>query len=433
MSTEPEGSAAGRKSLFAAASVYWLGHALNAAIAFLLLPVLTRYLSPAEYGLLAMFTLVTSIADPIVGLNLHAAVTRRYFDLDQTGIARYVGTCLLLLVPSTAAALLLSLLLSGPLGRATLLPAVWVIGAIGLAPLNAVANTALALFQAQARPWTYTALSLLRALGGAGLSLWLVVGVGLGWEGRAGGVLLAAALLAPVSLILMARRGLFTPAWEPAAARHALGYGVPLIPHGLGGIAMTMTDRLLLAHMVGLASAGLYSIGYQVGFVVTMLQDGFNKAWVPWLFARLKQADEAEKRRIVRLSYAYSAGLIGLALLLAAVVPPLLDLVVPDAYDGAWQFVLWIALAAAFDGAYKIPANYIFFAEKTHVLAWVTFSAAALNVPLTWWFIRTNGPIGAAQSTALIALVMWLATWLLSTRYYAMPWWAALRAAPARP
>src|SRR5262249_43097568 len=160
------------------------------------------------------------------------------------------------------------------------------------------------------------------------------------------------------------------------------GYGLPIIPHSLGWMAIAMSSRLLLTHMIGLGATGLYSAGHQVGFVVGMLQDGFNKAWVPWLFARLKTADEPEKARIVRLTYLYQSGLIGFALLLAGAAPPILSLIIPRSFDGAWSFVLWIALAYAFDGAYCSVSNYVFYAERTRSMAAVTFALAIINVPL---------------------------------------------------
>lgn len=44
-----------QSSLFRNARIYTVANALNSAIPLLLLPILTRYLSPEEYGMVAMF------------------------------------------------------------------------------------------------------------------------------------------------------------------------------------------------------------------------------------------------------------------------------------------------------------------------------------------------------------------------------------------
>ena len=66
------------------AGVYVIASIINAAVPFLLLPVLTRYLSPAEYGEVALFNVWVSLAGALCGLSVHAAANRKYFS-DKLG------------------------------------------------------------------------------------------------------------------------------------------------------------------------------------------------------------------------------------------------------------------------------------------------------------------------------------------------------------
>lgn len=61
-------------------AVYLFSNILNAAIPFALLPILTRYLSPAEYGEVAMFNTLLGALGAFVGLNVVGAAGRKYFD-----------------------------------------------------------------------------------------------------------------------------------------------------------------------------------------------------------------------------------------------------------------------------------------------------------------------------------------------------------------
>lgn len=49
------------RKLFGNAAIYLGANILNAGIPFLLLPILTRVLTPADYGIVAMFSVVVSI------------------------------------------------------------------------------------------------------------------------------------------------------------------------------------------------------------------------------------------------------------------------------------------------------------------------------------------------------------------------------------
>ncbi|NLK71578.1 MAG: flippase, partial [Clostridiales bacterium] len=82
----------------------------------------------------------------------------------------------------------------------------------------------------------------------------------------------------------------------------------------------------------------------------------------------------------------------------------------------------WIALSYAFDGMYKMVVNYIFYAQKTYILAWITFLAAGINIILNYLLIKINGAIGAAQATTATFALQFLLTWFLSSRVYKMPW-----------
>jgi O-antigen/teichoic acid export membrane protein len=70
-------------SLFRSASVYTLTQAINSAIPFFLMPILTRYLTPTDYGIVAMFGVLLSFVAPFTGLSIHGAIARQYYDRDE--------------------------------------------------------------------------------------------------------------------------------------------------------------------------------------------------------------------------------------------------------------------------------------------------------------------------------------------------------------
>ena len=70
------------KRLVNSTATYTLANVINSAIPFLLLPVLTRVLAPAEYGVVTMFATVVSVLTAFTGLSIHGAVSVRHFDAD---------------------------------------------------------------------------------------------------------------------------------------------------------------------------------------------------------------------------------------------------------------------------------------------------------------------------------------------------------------
>ncbi|NLE26818.1 MAG: oligosaccharide flippase family protein, partial [Clostridiaceae bacterium] len=88
-------------SLFQSAGIYTITSGINAAIPFLLMPILTRYLTPLDYGTVAMFGVLLSFVAPFTGLSINGAIARQYYASNEVDMPRYVSNCLMILLTST--------------------------------------------------------------------------------------------------------------------------------------------------------------------------------------------------------------------------------------------------------------------------------------------------------------------------------------------
>lgn len=411
-----------KSTLIQSAGIYTITSALNAAIPFLLMPVLTRYLTPADYGMVSMFGVLVSFASAFVGLNADSAISRQYYDRDEVDIRRYISTCLLIFLCSSMVVFFAFYLLAEPLSRITSVPRQWLWAVVIVCAAQFLTRTVLVLWQVQVKPKAYGTFQIAQTLTNAGLSLLFVVVFGFAWQGRIAGQIITAVFFAIIAIYILYRDKWLPARIDKTYTNHIFKFGIPLIPHTLGAIIITMTDRLFITNMVGLESTGLYTVGYQVGMIIGILEDSFNRAYVPWLFERLKANQIATKIKLVQITYAYFVLILLIAVVLSAIAPWFLSFFVGEQFTGSAVFVLWIALGYAFDGMYKMVVNYIFYAQKTYILAWITFLAAGINVVLNYFLINMNGAIGAAQATTATFALQFLLTWFLSSRVYKMPW-----------
>ncbi len=409
-------------SLARSAWTYTVANALNSAIPLLLLPILTRYLSPEEYGLVAMFTVLTSVVVAVAGLGTHGAVAREYFLCNREEFAGFVGTCIFLLAASSTVLLAFIMLFSRQLTGITGIPEHWLVAAVLMGVGQLLCSIGLSIWQVRKQPAFYgffqVGISLLNAL----LSLALVVWMQMGWQGRVIGQVFAVFAMGVFAIALLARGGWIRFRFSRAHARGALRYGVPLVFHALGATAVAMADRTLITNLIGIDETGLYVVAAQIAMVITFLADSLNRAYAPWLFEKLKEGNSVAKRRIVIGTYWYYAAVLILAGLLILVAPPLIDFIVGSKFSGATQHIVWLSLASAFSGMYYMVTLYIQFSGKTERLAAVTLIVGALNIPLCYALIQVGGAVGAAQATALSQLLTFLATWAIAARLIDMNW-----------
>ncbi|MCK9275954.1 MAG: oligosaccharide flippase family protein [Syntrophales bacterium] len=407
-------------SLARNAGIYTLANIINSAIPFFLMPVLTRYMSTTDYGIVAMFSVLLAFVSPFTGLSIHGAIQRQYYEKEKIDLPVYITNCLLILVSSSALVFIVFSFFATPISKISSFPEswLWVVVIVSIAQFITLVN--LSLWQVQLKARAYGFYQIAQTMLNVGLSLLLVVCLGMTWQGRIQAQLFTMIVFGCIGLLFLYKGGWIKFVFNIQYINNALRFGVPLLPHALGGTMMVMTDRFFITNMVGLDVTGLYSVGYQVGMIIGLLGTSFNQAYVPWLFQRLKQ--NKEKSIIVKVTYIYFLLLIFLVICLTCITPWFLSFFVGKNFSGAGIFVFWIALGFAFNGMYYMIVNFIFFVEKTYILAWITLSCALLNIPFNYVFIKWNGPVGAAQSSALTFFIFFVVTWILSSHVYKMPW-----------
>ncbi|MGN7479713.1 lipopolysaccharide biosynthesis protein, partial [Solibacillus silvestris] len=72
--------------------IYTLATVLTRGISFLLLPLYTRILSPSDYGLIDIVTLIITFVNLVIALEVTQALARYLNDLDNSLKTRYVST-----------------------------------------------------------------------------------------------------------------------------------------------------------------------------------------------------------------------------------------------------------------------------------------------------------------------------------------------------
>lgn len=414
------------RPLLREAGVYTVSNVVAKAIPFLLLPVLTRYLSPADFGIVAMFLFVALLLEPFVGLALPGSITVRYFDR-AFHLPRYTGTGVLLALVLAVLVELGVLLFREPMSGLTGVPADWLLLVVPFVLARVLTALPFTLLRLEGRAVAFGLFQNLQSAALIGLVFLLVVVLGRDWEGRIEAELVTWWSFAVAGLIGLWYAGWLKPAFQPSSARDIAAFGIPLIPHVLGSIVIFQADRLLLTNLVSVEETGRYAVGYQLAGVIELAAVSFNSAYAPWLYRQLAEPDDRTKEQLVSLTYRQFATAAGLSLLVALVMPWVAANLLDPAFESAGEYVVWFAIGFFFSAMYYMVTNYIFFARRTRWLAAVTVGVAVIHIPVAVILISLNGGIGAAQAFALSLALTFVLTWIVSNRAYPMPWLGTLR------
>jgi O-antigen/teichoic acid export membrane protein len=413
------------KSLLSSSLVYLAANLASAALPFALLPVLTRYLGPTEYGLVAMFQALVAGLGAVVGFGVIGAIARKYYDADssQDQLRDFIGTCIQITLGSGLVALFGVLALEGQIDAWLGLSLRWAMLAVVVATATVMVQIRLSQWQVKGEAVRYAALQTAQSGFAVALSLVAVLVWAMGAEGRILAIALAICLSALLAVWLLHRDDLLSlKLWRPTYVKEALAFGLPLMPHTLGGLFLFSADRVVINTNLGLSNAGVYAVAAQLISVMSMVFGAVNNAYVPWLFQRLKDNLPAEKLKIVRYTYIWF-GLIIVSVACAFLVGPFMTvLIAGEAFAQAGDVIGWLALSQAFVGMYLMVTNYIFFSKKTVYLSFATLLSGVTNLVLLPFMVVSFGLKGAAWAACIANGLQFVVTWWLAARLHPMPW-----------
>lgn len=397
---------------------------LNAGISFLILPILTRYLSPADYGIIALVNTYVTILMPIVGLSTASLLSVEYYNTKLSKDEFKVMFSSVRLIPllTIIPLFLIFLLGSNFLPQILELPslAYWLI-----LPL-----TLFALFQDNFKSFLVISkrvyLFSITTLGRIGieipLTIVLIVYVSMQWEGRIYAWLITVVFFTLVSLFYYKKWDLLSFKINKVYMYQALVFGTPLILHQVGKFIINQSDRIFLAKMISVEEMGIYSVGYTIGTLVLIVVTAFSNFYSPFLFERLHKGGIKEKREIIKVSYIFIAILFGILVILSLLTPWLFDWFIDERYASATQYVFWVGLGYFFWAIYILFTGYIFFLKRSKILGYVAILNIILNLGFNYFFIKQFGGLGAAYATCLSYLIVAIVVGYIANRLYPMSW-----------
>lgn len=403
-------------------SIYTLSSLLTTLIPFILLPVLTKHLTPEAYGIAVTFTLICQIFGVIVGLNGAGAIAVNFLRLDYQGRKAYITNTLLILFLSYIIILLITICFGKFISNIIVFPRSWLPAVVTCAFFSNLYIITLSVLQMEKKPIIYGTYQILFSIINFGLSLFFVISLNMSWKGRVVAVFLTYFLIGISGFIHLVKKNYIGAKLFYKDTKDILLFGIPLIPHSMSGWAMNAIGRIFINKMASVSATGIFTVGYQIGQIIGLLAQSFNQAWSPYFYQQLNNISEQKKSNIVRITYIYFIAVIFITLMLSFISPFLLNIIVGEEFRSASKYIIWIASGYAMKGMYFMVVGYIFFVKKTYVLSIITISTGAINIFLNYFFIKWYGPIGSAVSTFVTFTIAFISTFIVSQFLYPMPW-----------
>lgn len=407
-------------------AVYAFCGVFNRAVSFLLLPVYTHLLTPDELGAVAIVLVVATFLGVLFAMALGASAVRFYHEYrDRPDELRaFLGT---LLTAVFAASLLASaaLLLCGPSLLQPILGdvAFWPLMAMGLgvAAFYPFVEACLTVLQTAEKRRLYAAIAMTSGLAKAALAIVLLAGFGLGAEGVLGAHAVTAALFFVVCALSM--RSSVQIGIRATYLRKALGYSLPLLPHTLASSAKQILDRMFLLHLAGVAAAGIYALGFQLGALTQIVFISFSKSLNPIFMRALQDGDTGRIDNIRNLGLTVVLVYCWVSAAISLFAPDVIVLLTGPEFHDSYRVVPFVTFSFAATGVYSLMVQVLLFNQRTSRFVSIgTIASLGLGAALSMALIPRFGIEGAAAAVFATQVLYAAATGVAATRFGDVRW-----------
>jgi O-antigen/teichoic acid export membrane protein len=411
-------------------AAYTAASILSKVIAVALLPLYTRHLTLADYGIAeAMFAAVVS-ASIVVRLGLIEAVLRFYYKDDEDP-GRVVASSFAGLFWFATIGALVALPFATPIAEALLDPKAAEVGqmaelariSIGGLWVLTMFEYMLTLFRLEERARAFFATTILNVLVTIGLTVVLVVGAGEGARGLLVGSYASGAVF--VLGLIAAQRRRLSLRFDRALLRRLLRFGLPTMPAEASLYLLNFVDRIIIIRTLGPAEAGLYSLAVKFAQAVNVLVRGFQLAWPPLAYSI---RDDEEARRayatVVTLFVAGCAFVVtGMWLFSQWIVRAL---AAPKFFD-SYEAVGLITTAVTLYAVYMVLVVILGRTGRTEFNLPATLAALAANIALNLLLVPPLGIVGAGLALVASYMVVLALMYGFTQRFFPVPYqWGRL-------
>ena len=406
------------KRLVRGTFIYGLGSALQRFFGFLLLPLFTRILTPADYGIIALIGIVAVALSGLYNLGTSNSMGLLYFrEQNPANRPTIVWTNVVLVLTSSLLLVFIGSALAPQISRLVLQTSEYAylfrIAFVTLA-LTTITEPFYAYLRMEEKAKTYVVLTLIGTIVTLLLSVYLVAILHWGVAGFFVAGLAAKTLMLLVTGTVVGRRLPF--GLDLRLVKSLVRIGFPAIFGLFAFLVIDFADRQMIERILNIGALGIYSIGYNFGMVMLLAVNAFGIAWPPFFMSFINKRAEAQAV-FGRVFKYYLVGFGALTLLFFVVAKPITLLITAPAFHNAFTIVGLVAAAYMLKGCYLILLPGIYFAEKLYWKSAIEWVAALMNIGLNLLLIPRIGIAGAAYATLASYLCLTVLAWIVSRRH----------------
>lgn len=386
------------------------------------LPILTRILTPEDYGVLALAGIYAIFVNGIANLGLTIGYERNFFENKET--KKIAG-----LLYSTLLFVFIVLIIFGFITYLFKYQfSQWIIGSPDHANIlfwsycstgiMGLKSYYLTYFKNTENAKSFVWYTIDENFLGVVFSLFLVAILRIGIIGVVWGQLLASLIIFSILSVKFFR---FLPiSFDVKALKDSLKLSVPLTPRIFFGVIGAQFDKYMIGLLNTIGGVGIYNLGQKFANIVFIFMTAIQNVFGPQVYSRMFDQEEEGKNSIGRYLTPFLYVSISIGILISLFSEEIFTILTPKSYHGAIDVV--IILCMLYGSYFFGKQPQLIYTKKTHITSLLTLMSIGLNILINIPFITKWGVMGAAWGTLLAGIISGTISFAVSQHYYNIKW-----------
>ncbi len=404
MSTTGSRTPTSVRGLAARASIFAVAILFSRVASFLLLPVYTRFLTPADYGVIDLLDLTMSLCGILLAAPLTAPMYYLYSRPENADRQREIvrtailGTSVMGLGCSVAIVASADLLSQLVYQSSAYTPLIRLAGvSLGF---NLTMDIGLSWFRIADRAVHMTLWSMARTV----VQIAFAISALVLFDGQllplvAAGTM-SSGLMAAAMIFYCTRengfrldRDLFAQLWRRS---------LPGIVTAASQYFINFSSRFLMQRVADLTAVGLFALAYKFGSTVAIIHSAIHSAWVAQVYYLDQQEDRA--RLMNRIFLLFLAVMTAIVLGISLLAKPVIRVMANASYADAWQLVPLLAFGFLLRAVQDFLRAILYARDQLKTDAQVNVVSAVIAAGSLWALVTPLGATGAALSFVVTQL-----------------------------
>ncbi len=391
------------RKVFTSISLYSLSNLLPTIGRFVLMPIFSRALCPADYGVTASMVVLSNLMGIVFGLSMEKATFRYYHQAGdqedrQTMLSTFFWTSVLSCIPLIALSMIMSPVLQFvypsipfyPFYFLTILNLIFLV-------MNKHIGAYYQISQQPIRAFIYNMSVFVL---GTIISLVYIVVLKRGALGVISATLLGNALVTPFYIYMIVKRYPFR--FDKKVLKKGLDYILPYLPVPLVIWIINLSNRVILEKFVSHDEIGLYNMADQIPQIYYMVVQALALTWIPTFFKLAKDQTDESRKLIEKNGFIYNLIALFFALMAGLFAFEFTWILLDSRYHEIYKISRIILFGQIFMGFIQLTTNQYFQqAEKIKLQSTIYAIASVVNVALNLLLIPWLSVYGSALATIL--------------------------------